>query len=68
MLVKTRFSLTNIWQIEAYNLDVNRMISGKLQLIRAKDELSNELQQMGMDTYELWGGSTYFLPFKLAML
>lgn len=28
--------------IEAYNLDVNRMISGKLQLIRAKDELSKK--------------------------
>ena len=42
--------------IETYNLDVNRMISGKLQLIKAKDELSDELQQKGMDTYELWGG------------
>ena len=42
--------------IETYNLDVNRMISGKLQLIKAKDELSDELQRKGMDTYELWGG------------
>ena len=42
--------------IETYNLDVNRMISGKLQLIKAKEELSAELQQKGMDTYELWGG------------
>lgn len=42
--------------IETYNLDVNRMISGKLQLIKAKDELSDELQRKGMNTYELWGG------------
>ena len=42
--------------IETYNLDANRMILGKLQLIKAKDELSDELQRNGMDTYELWGG------------
>lgn len=42
--------------IETYNLDVNRMIAGKLQLIKAKGELSVELQRRGMDTYELWGG------------
>ena len=32
------------------------MISGKLQLIQAKDDLSDELKRNGMDTYELWGG------------
>ena len=42
--------------IETYNLDANRMISGKLQLIKAKDELSAELKENNMDTYELWGG------------
>lgn len=45
--------------IETYNLDVNRMILGKLQLIKAKDELSDELQRKGMNTYELWGGGIY---------
>lgn len=45
--------------IETYNLDVNRMISGKLQLIKAKDELSDELKRRGMDTYELWGGGIH---------
>ena len=47
--------------IETYNLDVNRMILGKLQLIKAKDELSDELQRKGMNTYELWGGIYTFL-------
>ncbi|MST88195.1 hypothetical protein FYJ79_01050 [Sharpea azabuensis] len=42
--------------IETYNLDVNRMISGKLQLIQAKNELCDELKQKGIDAYELWGG------------
>lgn len=42
--------------IETYNLDVSQMISGKLQLIKAKEELSNELKAQGVDTYELWGG------------
>jgi|GEM_PF-600497 len=42
--------------IETYNLDVNRMISGKLQLIKAKNELSFELKSKGMNTYGLWGG------------
>lgn len=54
--------------IETYNLDINRMISGKLQLIQAKNELCDELKRKGIDTYELWGGNTYFPPFKLAML
>ena len=45
------------------------MISGKLQLIQAKNELCDELKRKGIDTYELWGGgNTYFPPFKLAML
>ena len=47
--------------IETYNLDINRMISGKLQLIKAKDELSVELKEKGIDTYELWGGIHTFL-------
>lgn len=42
--------------IETYNLDVNRMILGKLQLIKAKDALSSELKENGIDTYALWGG------------
>ena len=42
--------------IETYNLDINRMISGKLQLIQAKNELCDELKRKGIDTYELWGG------------
>ena len=32
------------------------MISGKLQLIQAKNELCDELKRKGIDTYELWGG------------
>ena len=42
--------------IETYNLDINRMISGKLQLIQAKNELCDELKRKGIDKYELWGG------------
>ena len=39
--------------IETYTLDVNRMISGKLQLIQAKDDLSDEEWEKRMkDTME----------------
>ena len=44
---------------ETYNHDENRKIIVKLHNINSNDELSDELQRKGMNTYELWGGGIY---------
>lgn len=54
--------------IETYNLDVKRMILGKLQLIKAKEELSDELRTRDVDTYALWGGEYILSSVQIGYL